>query len=299
MDAMQTPIVDAHHHLWRKADLPWLSGPMVPRIFGEYEAIRRDYLIDEFRQDMAACGVVKSVYVQTNWPEAGALDEVAWVQSIANQHHFPHAIVGYANLADPQVGRLLDAQMAHPGFRGVRQQLHWHANPLYRFAPAPDAFMDPQWLRGLAQVQERGLIFELQVFPGQMADAVKLVRQFPRLTFVLLHAGMLVDFSPESLSAWRTGLQALADCPHVCTKLSALSTFARRCDLDIWQPTVHETLSMFGPERCMFGSNFPVEKLWTSYAHLVDVMHQCLRDYPVSTQQAVWHDTASRVYRLG
>jgi len=296
---MQIPVVDAHHHLWRKADLPWLSGPMVPRIFGEYEAIRRDYLIDEFRQDMAACGVVKSVYVQTNWPEAGALDEVAWVQSVADQHHFPHAIVGYANLADPHVGRLLDAQMAHPGFRGVRQQLHWHANPLYRFAPAPDSFMDPQWLRGLAQVQERGLIFELQVFPGQMADAVKLVRQFPQMTFVLLHAGMLVDFSPDTLNAWRIGLQALADCPNVCTKLSALSTFARRCDLDIWQPTVHETLSMFGPERCMFGSNFPVEKLWTSYAHLVDVMHQCLRDFPSSTQKAVWHDTATRVYRLG
>ena len=74
---MQKPIVDAHHHLWRKAELPWLSGPMLPRIFGEYEAIRRDYLIDEFRQDMVPCGVVKSVYVQTNWPEAGALDEVA------------------------------------------------------------------------------------------------------------------------------------------------------------------------------------------------------------------------------
>ena len=296
---MQIPIVDAHHHLWRKADLPWLSGPMLPRIFGEYEAIRRDYLIEEFRQDMEPCGVVRSVYVQTNWPQAGALDEVAWVQSVSNQHHFPHAIVGYANLADPLVGRLLDAQMAHPGFRGVRQQLHWHQNPLYRFAPASDAFLDPQWQRGLAQVQERGLIFELQVFPDQMADAVKLVRQFPKQTFVLLHAGMLVDFSPETLSTWRTGLRALADCPNVCTKLSALSTFERRCDLDIWQPTVHKTLSMFGAERCMFGSNFPVEKLWTSYAHLVDVMRQCLRDYPESTQQAVWHDTASRVYRLG
>jgi len=296
---MQTPIVDAHHHLWRKADLPWLSGPMLPRIFGEYEAIRRDYLIDEFHQDMDSCGVIRSVYVQTNWPEAGALDEVAWAQSISNQHHFPHAIVGYANLADPHVGRLLDAQMVHPGFRGVRQQLHWHANPLYRFAPVPDLFLDPQWQRGLAQVQERGLIFELQVFPDQMADAVKLVHQFPKQSFVLLHAGMLVDFSPDTLNAWRTGLQALADCPNVCTKLSALSTFARRCDLDIWQPTVHETLSLFGAERCMFGSNFPVEKLWTSYAHLVDVMHQCLRDYPESTQKAVWHDTATRVYRLG
>jgi len=296
---MQIPIVDAHHHLWRKADLPWLSGPMVQRIFGEYEAIRRDYLFDEFRQDMADCGVVRSVYVQTNWPEAGALEEVSWVQSVSNQHQFPHASIGYANLADPQVGQLLDAQMAHPGFRGVRQQLHWHQNSLYRFASAPDSFLDLQWQKGLAQVQERGLIFELQVFPNQMAHALELVRKFPQLTFVLLHAGMLVDFAPETLHPWREGMKALADCPNVCTKLSALSTFARRCDVDIWQPTVSETLSMFGPERCMFGSNFPVEKLWTSYAHLVDVMGQCLREYPRDTQKAVWHDTATRVYRLG
>ena len=296
---MQIPIVDAHHHLWRKADLPWLSGPMVPRIFGEYEAIRRDYLFDEFRQDMADCGVVRSVYVQTNWPEAGALEEVSWVQSVSNQHHFPHATIGYVNLADPQVGQLLDAQMAHPGFRGVRQQLHWHQNQLYRFASEPDSFLDLQWQKGLAHVQERGLIFELQIFPNQMAHAVELVRKFPQLTFVLLHAGMLVDFAPETLRPWREGMKALANCPNVCTKLSALSTFARRCDVDIWQPTVSETLSMFGPERCMFGSNFPVEKLWTSYAHLVDVMGQCLREYPRATQKAVWHDTATQVYRLG
>ena len=78
-------IVDAHHHIWRQADMPWLSGPMQPRIFGPYEAIRRDYLVDEFLDDLADTGVVKSVYVQANWPKDEFEDEVAWVSQVAER----------------------------------------------------------------------------------------------------------------------------------------------------------------------------------------------------------------------
>ena len=127
-------IVDAHHHIWRQADLPWLQGPMVPRIFGPYEPIRRDYPIEEYLADISGAGVEKSVYVQTNWAKPGAVDEVAWVQATAEAHGWPHAIVGYADLLDDNVGDTLKRQSAFPLMRGVRMQLHWHENPQYRFA---------------------------------------------------------------------------------------------------------------------------------------------------------------------
>jgi predicted TIM-barrel fold metal-dependent hydrolase len=82
-------IVDAHHHIWRQADQPWLNGPMVPRIFGPYEAIRRDYPIGEYLDDIKNAGVVASVYVQTNWEASRGVEEVAWAQGIADQHGFP------------------------------------------------------------------------------------------------------------------------------------------------------------------------------------------------------------------
>ena len=82
-DGPHDDIVDAHHHIWRQADMPWLSGPMLPRIFGPYGPIRRDYLIDEFLEDLAGTGVVKSVYVQANWPTDRFEDEVAWVSQVA------------------------------------------------------------------------------------------------------------------------------------------------------------------------------------------------------------------------
>lgn len=292
------PIVDAHHHIWRLADLPWLSGPPVPRIFGEHDAIRRDYPVEEYRAEATAAGVVRSVYVQTNWAQARAVDEVAWAQSVADRHGFPHAIVGFADLAAPDVEATLDAMAAFPGLRGVRQQLHWHARDLYRFAGRPDLANDPAWRRGLAAVGRRGLLFELQVFAGQMAGAARLARDFPDVTLVLLHAGMLEDRSAAGWALWRQGMRALAACPSVVVKLSGLGTFVRRCAADLWRPVIEETVALFGPDRCMFGSNFPIEKLWTTYAEVVDVVAASLAGLDAPGRAAVWHDTARRVYRL-
>lgn len=207
--------------------------------------------------------------------------------------------MGGADLAAAGLANLLDEQMKCRLLRGIRQQLHWHANPQYRFASRPDWVRDPNWRKGLTEVRDRGLVFELQVFPGQMADAAELAQAFPDLQIVLLHAGMLTDRNPATLEAWRTGMTALADCPNVSTKLSALSTFARRCATDIWRPIVHDTLAWFGPDRCMFGSNFPVEKLWTDYPSLFRVFKTCIDHLSPAAQRAVLHDTAARIYQLG
>lgn len=291
-------IVDAHHHIWRRADLAWLSGPMQPRIFGPYEAIRRDYPIDEYLSDLRPLAVTKSIYVQTNWPPGQELMEAAWAQSVADRHGFPHAFVGYADLQSLTVATTLDAMMAHRNLRGIRQQLHWHERPEYRFAVRADLMNDPQWREGLLAVQKRGLLFELQVFAGQMADAARLARDFPALTFVLLHAGMLEDTSDAGWGLWRTGMRLLADCPNVVVKLSGLGTFIHRCDASAWTPVIHETLALFGPHRCLFGSNFPIEKLWASYSTVVDAVGDALAILAPAERDAVFYANAARIYRL-
>ena len=90
--------IDAHFHIWRQADLAWLVGPMQPRIFGPYEAIRRDYPMSEYRAEASAAGVEKAVYVQANWPVDKGEAEVAWVESVAVETGWPHGIVGYADM---------------------------------------------------------------------------------------------------------------------------------------------------------------------------------------------------------
>ena len=293
-----TAVVDAHHHIWRRADLPWLNGPSQPRIFGPYEPIRRDYSIGEFLADIAGCGVTKSVYVQANWAKDAFEDEVAYVERAATETGYPHAIVGYADFLSPDVRPQLDRLTKYRSMRGLRMQLHWHENPQYRFAAKPDLARAVTLQRNVARLADYVWSFDLQVFAWQMQGAAELAASCPRVTFILQHAGMLEDLSPVGWARWRAGMQLLAARPNVVSKLSALGTFIHRNDPDHIATIVRETLGIFGAARCLFGSNFPVEKLWTRYSDLIAAYRRALEPLGEAVTRAVLHDTASRIYRL-
>lgn len=291
-------IVDAHHHIWRLDRTPWLNGPPAPRIFGEHDAIRRDYLIDEFADQATPLGVSASVYIQVNVGPGDEIEELEWAAASGATHNLVQAVVGFADLEDPYVADTLDTQLRRAPVRGIRQQLHWHTNPAYRFAPAPDVMLRPAWQHGLREVARRGLLFELQVFPDQYPDTLTLIDLFPDLTFVLLHAGMPESATPEGRQQWRDGLAAFARRPNVHVKLSGLGTFSHSCRLELWGPIIEQTVETFGPSRCLFGSNFPVESLWTTYDNLIDVVLTSLDHLDPHHRRDVLAGNARRLYRL-
>jgi predicted TIM-barrel fold metal-dependent hydrolase len=291
-------IIDAHHHIWRKNDLPWLRDEPQPRIFGEYASIRRDYPIEEYLADIQAQKVEKSVYVQTNWTPSDGVKEVAWVQSEADRSTHLNAIVGYADLGSPKVEETLAEQRQFNRFRGIRQQLHWHTNSQYRFASRPDLMNDSGWRRGFSLLEKFGLIFELQIFAHQMRDGAALAAAFPGITIVLEHAGMLEDRSREGWERWREGMRQLAKERNVHVKLSGLGTFERTCSKELMRPVILETVEMFGPNRCMFGSNFPIEKIWTNYAELLTAYQSVLADFSWPERNEIMGNTAATVYSL-
>jgi predicted TIM-barrel fold metal-dependent hydrolase len=295
---MMTGTVDAHHHIWRQIDLPWLMGPMQPRIFGPYEAIRRDYLIDEYLDDIKTAGIEKSVYVQANWAVDRFEDEVAWVQSVADLARWPHGIVGYVDLLQADARGDLERLRQYPLMRGVRQQLHWHDNEMYRFASSPEQVSDPTLQRNIARLADYGWSFDLQVFAPQMKAAATLAASCPDVTFVLQHAGMLEDVTEAGQARWQDGMQRLAAQPNVVCKLSGLGTFIHRNNPDHIKNITLQAVTWFGVERCLFGSNFPIEKLWTGYGPLIDAYRQALSDLDEKAAQAIFADTATRVYRL-
>jgi predicted TIM-barrel fold metal-dependent hydrolase len=291
-------IVDAHHHIWRKDDLPWLSGPMLPRIFGPYEPIRRDYPVSEFIADIAGSGVVKSVYVQANVAPDGAEREVAYVQQAADESGFPHGIVGYADLMADDVRPALDRLKRYPLIRGIRMQIHWHAKETYRFAKRPDLADDPTFRRNFAALADYGLSFELQVFARQMASAARLAADFPKTIFVLQHCGMPEDLSDAGMAEWRAGMALLAAEPNIVAKLSGLGTFVHRNDAAHIERITDETVALFGPSRCLYGSNFPIEKIWTEYPPLIGAFRAALAKYSAAEQVDMFFNVAARVYRL-
>jgi len=290
--------VDAHFHIWRRDDLAWLSGPMQPRIFGPYEPIRRDYPIEEYLLDIAGAGIEASVYVQANWPPGRALDEVAWVSAEADRAGWPVAVVAYADLTRGDARPALAALAANPRVRGIRQQLHWHANPQYRFADRADICADPVLQRNVAALAGFGLVFELQVFASQAASATALVDAAPETMFVLQHAGMPEDLGEDGVAAWRGLLAGLARRQNVVAKLSGLGTFLHRLDPAHVARVTAETVRAFGAERCLFGSNFPIEKLWTDHAALIAAHRDAAAPLGAAAAEAILGGTARRIYRL-
>ncbi|MEM9523685.1 MAG: amidohydrolase family protein [Pseudomonadota bacterium] len=288
-------MIDAHHHIWRQADLPWLLGPERPRIFGPYAPIKRDYPIEEYLADIAGAGITGSVYVQANWAPNWAVDEARWVAAEAARTGWPMAIVAFADMTRRDCGGTLRKLSDIPGVVGIRHQFHWHQTPLYRFAPHAHLCDDPQVQRNVARLAEFGFGFDLQVFAPQMPGAVRLARACPDVTFILQHAGMLQDVSKAGRKAWLDGMKALAGCPNVVCKLSGLGTFVRRCDPDHIADQVRTALRLFGPERCLYGSNYPIEKLWTSYADLWAAFRKAV---PKIHHISVFSETAARIYRL-
>ena len=292
-----TGIVDAHHHIWRQADLPWLVGPMQPRIFGPYEPIRRDYPIREYLDDLSGNGVVKSVYVQTNWAKERFEDETAWVQRTSEETGWPHAIVAYADFSADDVRPQLDRLKRYPLVRGVRMQLHWHENPLYRFAAHGDLCADPAIRRNVARLADYGWSFDLQVFAPRCRarpGLPKPVRRSPSCcSMPECWRICRPPAAPPGAPAWCGWRRVRTS--SASSRGSAPSFIATT--LRMSPRIVAEALAIFGPDRCLFGSNFPIEKLWTDYRALVDAYLDAVKSNP-SHRDAIMRDTAMRVYRI-
>ena len=292
------PIIDAHHHIWRLSDLAWLNGPIQPRIFGDYELIKRNYLIQEFINDAMPTGVVASVYIQVNWPDGGEVAEAAWVQQVAEQFGWPNAIVGYVNFSSENCATTLSTLAKLPLMRGIRQQLHWHQNPLYKYADDPDIMMDPKWRYNFALLQNYDWPFELQVFAAQMKNAAKLAAEFNQTPMILQHCGMPEDASTAGIAYWLDCMKFLAEQSNVYCKFSGLGTFLHKNSGDFINEITGHCLELFGPSRCVYGSNFPIEKLWTSYSDLVGCFRESLSGLSTLEQDSIFYSNAKRLYKL-
>ena len=298
MPAYNGPVIDTHHHIWLRKDVPWLAEPPILRMFGDYFGIRRDYPVEEFMHDVMPQGVTKSVHVTANWGPARALDETRWLQLIADKHGFPHGIVANADLTDPDIDAMLKAQKQFPNMRGVRQMLYWDSDPVRQSVPRPDFCNSAEFRRGFALLEKHDLSFELQVYAGQAAYAAELIKAFPNVRMVLVHAGMLTARNAQAIDQWRAALTTMAAFPNLHVKLSGLGMYSGGVTLPQARQVIRDTIQIFGPERTIYGSNFPLEKLHASYADFIGVYRTVLAEYSEVEQRAVLHDNAVKFYRL-
>jgi predicted TIM-barrel fold metal-dependent hydrolase len=265
-------------------------------VCGDTRRLRFNYLPADFQADFSPLPVQKSIAI-----EGGSTDPLAetqWLQDLGDTEGYPTAIVPYANLADPDIANRLDAFLQYPRVRGIRHIIAWHEDAKVSYVPRADYMTDSQWLKGFSLLAPRGLSFDLQIYPSQLADAARLATRFETTRVILNHAGMPLDRDFAGLAAWREGIALLSACPNVYIKISGLGMTDWKWTPDTISPFIHHILDAFGPERSMFGSNFPVDKLYSSYGTLYSAYDDLTWGLSASQREAVFHETAEKAYRL-
>jgi predicted TIM-barrel fold metal-dependent hydrolase len=265
---------------------------------GDYEPICRDYLAADYLVDAAGVPLIASVHVQAEFDPSNPVGETEWLTRQAEQTGFPMGIVGFADLSQPDVQSLLEAHAQFDRFRGVRHMLNWDSVPGRSFAEHGDFMSNDQWQRGFALLAKMGLRFDMQIWPNQMFEAAALVAAHPEARVALNHTGFPIDRDEASMDMWRAGMRALAASPNVSVKISGLGMLDHNWTADTIRPIVLEAIEIFGPDRAMFASNFPVDKLYTDYRTIFQAFSEITGDFTVEERARLFAGTALEFYDL-
>ena len=314
----ELPIIDPHHHFW---DRPG-----------------NRYVLDDLAADTAGHNVRQTVFVECSSmyradgpTEFKVVGETEFVQGIAAQsasgrHGELRAAAGIVGTADlrlaDRVAPVLEAQIAAAPqrFRGIRHRVAWAEPAVLPNQPAsvrPHVLLDPDFRRGFAYLRVYGLSFDAWLYHPQISELTDLARAFPDTTIVFNHLGGPIGVGPyagrrdEVFAAWKPAIAELARCPNVVAKVGGIQMVVNGYG---WQererpPTSDDllaanrdwylyTIEQFGPARCMFESNFPVDKLSCSYTVLWNQFKKLSKSFASDERAAMLHDTAMRVYRL-
>ena len=318
----ELPICDAHHHFWdyRMDRVPY-----------------HRYLLHELAADINSGHNVRAtvflearaMYRQTGPEELRPVGEVEFVQGLAaasasglyGPGQAAAAIVGHANLnLGGDVARVLDAlQAASPNrFRGIRHNTSWDPHPEVESRSFEGQLQSADFRAGAQVLAQRGLAYDNVVYFPQLGELADFARAVPDLTIVSNHIGGLMRVGPyanrdsEVMPAWRDGIAKLAECPNVVMKLGGVGQPRYGFDwhlrdkpigseelAEAMAPLMNYCIEQFGPERCLFESNFPPDKVSYSYHVMYNAFKRMTAAYSASERAAMFHDNAARVYRIG
>lgn len=294
-------VIDAHHHVWDlgRNHHPWLSDePPIPFRYGDYSAIRKSYMPDDYRRDIAGWPVTASVYVEAEWERSNALGESHWIAEIAAKHGLPSAVVAWCDLADPGAAELLSAHAAIPIVRGIRHKPAAATSASEARRGRPGSMDDPAWREGYAQLARNGLSYDLQTPWWHLDAAAELARDVPETQIIINHAALPADRSPEALEAWRRALETAAAQPNIALKISGIGrpgiAWAQAGNATI----IRDAIAIFGVERAMFASNFPVDSLVGDIDTIFSGFLAATADRSEEDRERLFHDNAARLYRL-
>lgn len=258
------PFIESHHHLWELGRFPyrWLADPGTAghnERLGDYKLIRTDWGPTRFFKEFYGQHVIKSVHVEGDSGAPDSVDETRWLDGIAREHGKPNALVVYCDLERDDAPAQLDRHLeASDLVRGVRTRAH------------PDDIDSPAFKAALQALEKRGLSYELNASPGKLLSGLATARAHPGVQVILGHAGFPIQRDDAYLTWWKREISALAEAPNVACKVSGLGMVDHAWSLDSIRRWVMHCIESFGVDRTMFGTNWPVDILYSTYMEQVD-----------------------------
>ncbi|MCU0783412.1 MAG: amidohydrolase family protein [Verrucomicrobia bacterium] len=273
--------IDSHQHFWKynPAHQVWMTDEMA--------VLRRDYLPAELEPQLKAIQFDGTIAVQARQ----MVEETEWLLELSDQHDFIKGVVGWVDLRSPKLRAQLERYAKHPKLVGVRHVIHDE--------PDDHFMLRPEFRRGLAQLREFGLTYDLLLFPKHLPVAVKLVAGFPDQPFVLDHIAKPA-IRQGQVSPWKEDLKRLAEFPNVFCKLSGLVTEAKWKQ---WQPEdFHRYLDIvietFGTDHVMIGSDWPVCTLSGDYGATMRIVTDYAKQFPAAVREGILGGNGARFYQL-
>lgn len=300
MSTYSGPIVDAHHHFWEPSlgRNPWLlPQAKIPFRYGNYHSIKRDYLPPQYLADAEGFNIVGTVTMETEWDPLDPVGEIIHLEGIQRHYGLPNAAVAHATLREHGVESVLEELASHKIVRAIRNKPGHFLSP-QRARTSPSLLNDGQWRRGFALLGRYGLAFELQVPWWHLHEALDLTRLHPQIPVTINHAGLPSDRTKAGLSGWAAALRSVAAEPQVNIKISGIGLAGVPWSMPNNRVIVEQVMDIFGPDRIMFASNFPVDRLTASFADIYGGYLEITKDWSNDEQRAAFIGNAARHYSL-
>lgn len=288
------PFVDAHVHLWELDRFPyrWLIDRRTDDELGDYRALATDWGPERLLRELYGQHVTGLVHVEADCAADDPVDETRWLEAVARAHGTPDTFVVMCDLAASDAPDQLERHLGASGrVRGVRMR---------GLPDATDPVATGRLHVGLAALARHGLSWEHDGTPGTLLAGREVARAHPDLLVVIGHTGFPTRRDSEHRAWWGQEMAALAELPNVVVKVSGLATVDHTWSVDSLRPWVADTIDRFGMERVMFGTNWPVETLFSTYLEAVDAWRVIVADLGCTRaeQEALLHGNAERWYRF-
>jgi predicted TIM-barrel fold metal-dependent hydrolase len=294
-------IIDAHQHFWdlSACDLPWLSpAENIPFRYGDYSAIKKDFLVSDYRTCTARQNIVNTVHMEAEWNPVDPVAESRWLTRLSEAEGLPGAIVAQAWLDRDDVEEVLAAHASFPLVRGIRQKPKAAASPDDYVPNMPGSMMDPKFRAGYALLEQHALSYDLQTPWWHLHEAADLANDFPATQIIINHTGLPADRSEAGLNGWRNAIRIAAQLPNIAIKISGIGVKGQPWTIEANGQIVLDAIEAFGADRCMFASNFPVDSLVADFDTIFDGFKTITKDFSDEDRNKMFHDNAVRIYRL-